>query len=83
MNTVKLSNVSLAIFRKFLFDVGCTRVATSKGRGGHEKWVKEGLLRPITLPTHVDPVAEIVIKSNLRTLGLDRSFFEAWLLKNG
>ena len=82
MNRVKLSNVTLKLFRKFLTEKGCTVVSdNTKGRGGHEKWVKEGLLRPITLQTHVDPIPEIVIRSNLRTLGISRKEFEEWLLK--
>ena len=44
MNTYKLSNVSLAQFRQFLFDMGCTRVSTE---GGHEKWKKDGCLRSV------------------------------------
>ena len=41
MTRQKLSNISLADFRRFLFDMGCTRVEQgTKGRGGHEKWVK-------------------------------------------
>lgn len=80
MNRIKLSDVSLDDFRRFLFDMGCTRVEQgTRGRGGHEKWVKDGLLRPITLQTHVDPVPEIVIRSNLNTLGLKRKDFENWL----
>ena len=43
MNTVRLSNISLKDFRQFLFDTGCSRTASgTKGRGGHEKWEKEG-----------------------------------------
>ena len=48
MNRVKLSNIPLEDFRRFLFDMGCTRIEQgTKGRGGHEKWMKEGLLRPL------------------------------------
>lgn len=81
MNRVKLSNISLADFRTFLFDMGCKREEQgTKGRGGHEKWVKNGLLRPITLQTHIDPIPEMVVRSNLRTLGLIRKDLEEWLL---
>ena len=38
MNRQKLSNISLADFRRYLFEQGCTRVEQgTKGRGGHEK----------------------------------------------
>ena len=57
MTRQKLSNISLADFRRYLFDMGCKRAEQgTKGRGGHEKWVKPGLLRPITIQTHVDSV---------------------------
>lgn len=83
MNTVKLSNISLEIFRTFLFEQGCTREEKgTKGRGGHEKWVRDNLLRPIILQTHIDPVPEIVVKSNLRTLGLTSKDLKDWILKH-
>jgi hypothetical protein len=82
MNTVRLSNISLADFRRFLFEQGCSRVDNGKGRGGHEKWTKPGLKRPITLQTHIDPVPERIVKSNLQTLGITRKEFENWLLSN-
>lgn len=82
MNTVKLSNVPLSDFRRFLFDYGCTRSESgTKGRGGHEKWTRNDLDRPITLQTHVDPVPEHVIRNCLRDLGIQRKDFEQWLLK--
>jgi hypothetical protein len=81
MNTVRMSNISLSDFRKFLFEQGCSRTESgTKGRGGHEKWAKEGLTRPITLQTHIDPVPEHIVRSNLRTLGVSRKEFEKWLL---
>lgn len=81
MNTVRMSNIPLADFRRFLFENGCSRISTgTKGRGGHEKWTKPGLKRPITLQTHIDPVPERIVKSNLNTLGISRKEFEKWLL---
>ena len=81
MNTVRLSNISLKDFREFLFEKGCSRIDNgTKGRGGHELWTKQGLMRPITLQTHIDPVPERVVKSNLNTLGVSRKEFEAWIL---
>lgn len=82
MNRQKLSNIPLADFRRFLFDMGCTRVEQgTKGRGGHEKWVKEGLLRPITLQTHVDPVPEFVVRNTLATLGITKKQFFTYYYK--
>jgi hypothetical protein len=82
MNTVRLSNIALRDFRQFLFDQGCSRTSSgTKGRGGHEKWERKGLTRPITLQTHVDPVPEHIVKNCLRDLGVSRKEFENWLLE--
>lgn len=75
MNTYKLSNISLTDFRRFLFTAGCTRTATvtrTKGRGGHEKWNKPGLTRPVILQTHIEPVPEFIVKNTLRNLGMTK-----------
>ncbi|MBQ8969264.1 MAG: type II toxin-antitoxin system HicA family toxin [Bacteroidaceae bacterium] len=79
MNTYKLSNISLTEFRQFLSDMGCREVECSDG--GHEKWAKEGCLRPVILQTHISPVPEFILKNNLRTLGLTRKDFINWLKK--
>lgn len=79
MNRQKISNIPLADFRRFLEYMGCTKKSVS---GGHEKWVRDGLLRPIVLQTHIDPVSMIVVNSALRTLGVSRqSFFEYYYSK--
>ena len=76
MNRQKLSNIPLADFRRFLFDMGCTREQQgTKGRGGHEKWTRNDLSRPITLQTHVDPVSELAVRNTLRTLGMTKQQF--------
>lgn len=81
MNTVRLSNIPLKTLREFLFDSGCSRIDIgTKGRGGHEKWEKEDMGRPITLQTHIDPVPEHIVKNCLRDLGLQRKHLENWLL---
>ena len=81
MNTIKMSNISLKDFREFLFEKGCSRVENgTKGRGGHELWSKVGLLRPVTLQTHIDPVPERTVRSNLNTLGISRKAFEEWYI---
>lgn len=72
MNTYKLSNISLPDFRKFLFDIGCRRTSTE---GGHEKWEKDGLTRPIILQTHISPIPEFIIKNTLRNLGISKEQF--------
>jgi len=82
MNRQKLSNIPLADFRRFLFDMGCIRIEQgTKGRGGHEKWTKSGLMRPITLQTHVDPVPELIIRNTLSNLGMSKHAFFEWYYK--
>jgi len=77
MSTNKLSNISLKVFRKFLKDQGLKIIKTSKGRGGHEKWSRANLDRPITIQTHIDPVPEFIVKQVLRHLEITRDeFFE-------
>ncbi len=68
----KLSNIPLSSIREFLTKAGCTKTG---GKGGHEKWVKEGLTRPIIIQTHIDPVPEFIVKNILRDLGLTREDF--------
>jgi len=80
MSTKKLSNIPLKDFRKFLKKQGLKIIKTSKGRGGHEKWARADLDRPITIQTHVDPVPEFIVKQVLRYLGMTREeFFEQQL----
>lgn len=76
MNRYKLSNISISQFREFLFYVGCSRITIE---GGHEKWHKEGCLRPIIIQTHIDPIPEFIVRNNLRSLGLTKSDFINWL----
>lgn len=73
MNTQKLSNISLKAFRVFLMKVGCVKDDSPRGRGGHERWVKENLTRPIILQTHVDPIPEHIVKNTLQNLGITKS----------
>ena len=75
MNTFRLSNVSLKNMRLFLKAQGLQKSNISKGRGGHEKWEKKGLLRPIILQTHKDPVPERIVKQTIRHLKLNRNEF--------
>ena len=68
------SNISLALFRKFLLSVGCECVGTN---GGHEKWRRDGLTRPIIIQTHIDPIPEFIVRNALRTLNVSMSEFLA------
>tara|TARA_R110002049_G_scaffold162031_1_gene327656 strand:+ start:11307 stop:11555 length:249 start_codon:yes stop_codon:yes gene_type:complete len=80
MSTRKLTNIPLKDFRKFLSSQGLNVIKTAKGRGGHEKWSKLGMDRPITIQTHVDPVPEFIVKQVIRHLEMNRNdFFKAML----
>ena len=79
MSTKKLSNIPVKEFRKFLKIHGLNLIKDSRGRGGHEKWSKSGMDRPITIQTHIDPVPEFIVKQVLRHLKMDRKdFFKAF-----
>ncbi len=75
MSTRKLSNIPLKDFRNFLKNQGLNVIKTSKGRGGHEKWSRLNMDRPITIQTHIDPVPEFIVKQVLRHLNMDRKKF--------
>ncbi len=77
MNTYRISNISIADFRLFLTDKGCTQVES--GNTGHEKWSKTGILRPVVFQTHIDPIPEFIIRNNLRNLGLTSNDLRSWL----
>ncbi len=75
-----LANVSVSEFRAILLRLGLRKVRT---KGGHEAWMKEGMLRPVILQNHVDPIPEFVLRNNLRNLGLGKEAFLAMLDKKG
>ena len=74
-STFKLSNIPLKTFRRFLKDQGLKVIKDTRGRGGHEKWSRADLDRPITLQTHIDPVPEFIVKQVLRHLNMSRNEF--------
>jgi hypothetical protein len=75
MSIKKLSNIPLKDFRKFLKSEGLNIIKNTKGRGGHEKWSRLGMDRPITIQTHIDPVPEFIVKQVLRHLDMNRKTF--------
>lgn len=74
-----LKNISLKLFRKYLEYKGLKHIRTT---AGHEVWCKKDLPRPIIIQTHVDPIPEYIIKTNLKTLKVDRNDFIDFL-ENG
>lgn len=75
MSTQKLSNISLKDFRKFLNNQGLNLIKDTKGRGGHEKWSRSDLDRPITIQTHIDPIPEFIVKQVTPFENESRGFF--------
>jgi hypothetical protein len=73
MSAGKLSNIALKDLRYFLKAVGCNEVQA--GKGGHEKWTRRDLRRPIILQSHIDPVPEFIVKQILRHLNYTREDF--------
>ncbi len=74
MSTRNLSNVSIAKFTAFLKLALCN---FAKIEGGHQKWTRTDLFRPISYQTHIDPVPEFIAKNNLRVMGYSKNdFFE-------
>jgi hypothetical protein len=71
----KLSDIPVVKFRKFLESQGLRVIKDTRGRGGHEKWSKSGMDRPITIQTHIDSVPEFIVKQVLRHLKIDREIF--------
>ncbi len=78
MSTQKLVNVKLADFERFLHNIGCQPVSI---KGGHAKWNKDGLTRPIIYQTHKDPIPTFIVKTILRDLGMTSQDFYAALKK--
>jgi hypothetical protein len=77
MNLPKLSNIDVEDMRRFLKGQGLYQIKDSRGRGGHEKWSRADLDRPITIQTHITPVPEFIILQILRHLKMSkRTFFE-------
>lgn len=67
MNFIAISDVPLDVFRSFLqeqgYRFGCIPC-------GHEKWCKEGKLRPVVLRMYADPVPAYIVLNALRGMGV-------------
>jgi predicted RNA binding protein YcfA (HicA-like mRNA interferase family) len=73
------NNVSLKDFIRFLESYGCKEIRHTKG---HYKYSHSKATRPITFQDHIDPVPLMVIKTNLKTLGLTLDDVRKFLVKN-
>ncbi|RLD76685.1 MAG: type II toxin-antitoxin system HicA family toxin [Bacteroidetes bacterium] len=72
MSTQHLRNISIEVFKGFLDLVLCSYIST---KGGHEKWTRADLRRPIIFQTHINPIPEFIIKNNLRILAYSKKDF--------
>lgn len=70
------SNIDIKQFRKFLKSQGLEPIGVT---GGHEKWKKAGLLRPVIFQTHINPIPLPVVKNNLRTMNCTIKDLEEFL----
>lgn len=57
-----LKNIKLKTFRDFLMWKGLKHINT---KGGHEKWTRSDINRPVIIQTHIDPVPEFIVKNTL------------------
>jgi len=74
MSAKHLRNISISKWKAFLELALCKYIGTV---GGHEKWTRSDILRPIIFQTHIDPIPEFIIKNNLRNLNYTKKdFFE-------
>ncbi|MBI4371824.1 MAG: type II toxin-antitoxin system HicA family toxin [Elusimicrobia bacterium] len=58
-------------FEKFILHVGCHFV---RKKGDHRIYWREGLTRPVVFPEE-RAIRDMIIATNLRTLGMDRREF--------
>lgn len=72
----KPGNLSLSTVRKLLVRQGCNLIGT---KGGHEKWSRSDLLRPIIIQTHIDPVPNFIVLQIMRALSISRNQMEGIL----
>ena len=68
----KLSNITIGEFKAVLGSYGLKVLRT---KGGHEAWVKDGMLRPIIFQTHVEPVPEFIVKNAIAGLNTTQQEF--------
>lgn len=72
----QLGNLPLKKVKKVLNHQGCKYIHT---KGGHEKWTRNDLLRPIIIQTHIDPVPAFIVRQIMRTLKIDLKKMESIL----
>jgi predicted RNA binding protein YcfA (HicA-like mRNA interferase family) len=76
MNTYKLSNIPLKTMIWFLEHQGLKHISTE---GGHAKYTRSDLRRPITIQTHISPVPEFIVAQIIKHLGFDKKSFHKYI----
>lgn len=66
----KLGPVPWRKFEKVLLKLGC--VFVEQNRTSHRKYRRADLQRPIIVPVHNKDLPTMIIRSNLKTLGISR-----------
>ena len=76
MTIPQLNNISIAEFQAFLELAQCKYIDI---KGGHEKWTRSDLRRPIIFQTHINPIPEFIVRNNLRSLGCSKADYHSIL----
>jgi predicted RNA binding protein YcfA (HicA-like mRNA interferase family) len=79
MNAYKLSNIPLKTAIWFLEHQGLKNTST---QGGHSKYTRKDLDRPITIQTHICPVPEFILSQILKHLGFNKKTFHEYMQKH-
>ncbi len=72
MNTFKLSNIPLDKMVWFLQHQVLICISTE---GGHAKYTRNDLRRPIIIQTHISPVPTFIVSQILKHLGFNKTSF--------
>ncbi|MDH5379837.1 MAG: hypothetical protein OEW75_03235 [Cyclobacteriaceae bacterium] len=72
MTIKSLKNISLSQYESFLELCKCKYFSI---KGGHVKYTRSDLTRPIIFQTHINPVPEMIIRNGLKSLGYSKSDF--------
>lgn len=79
MNTYKASNIPLKTLLWFLEHNGLKHISTE---GGHAKYTRKDLLRPIIIQTHICPVPEFIVLQILKHLSFNKKSFHLYCQKH-
>lgn len=75
-----IKNIPLKDFRSFLLEKGLKEVKCKSG--GHEKWTRHDLGRPVIIQSHIEPIPEFIVKNILTTIGSTKQELMKFLGRN-